>query len=601
MRFHSLACAALLAFASWPTQATTNFVSGTIGNSVTLSGTNWLSGTVVITNGAVVTISPGARLLMNTNATLLVYGQLLAEGTSNAPITFTRATTTAPWSRIKFIRAQDSAFRHCVVEFANSAGDHQNYYDNDCNTNTPPLARNYHEAVVALATHLDFENCLFRNLPSTASNGEGDAIAIIADDVEFPGTASARVINCQFTGIGQAIHTRFSFVLVEGCVFSSKRGDNDDIDLYGESFPPALVRNNLFLSGVEDKINPTRCSAIIMNNLFLNGPDHGVVLRDKCYPIVVNNIFSNFTAAALSVQNQCDALIANNTIVNSGRGVRMFDHTGRHGPPYCLTPGNGKATLVNNIIRNTPSGAITMEQSSFTPHPHVTVINCNIQGGQGSIVRSGSNGGADATVVWGPGNIDADPQFTTGLRLSAGSPCIDAGTNAMALVSSNWSASVTNDYYGMPRPLDGNGDGTAQYDIGAHEFLLPSADSNGDGIPDGWALTFGFSPLDNSVSTNDVDGDRMTTWAEFVAGTNPTNATSLLDVHWSTSEAAVLNFVAQSNVSYTVQWRTNLTSAMWMNLTNIAANPQVRAIAVDTTALPASGENYFRIVTPQVP
>ena len=85
--------------------AATNLISGTVSNSTTWSGTNLLTGTVVITNGVTVQIEPGARMLMNTAATLVVYGQLLANGTSNAPIVFTRATTTTNWSRIRFIQA----------------------------------------------------------------------------------------------------------------------------------------------------------------------------------------------------------------------------------------------------------------------------------------------------------------------------------------------------------------------------------------------------------------------------------------------------------------------------------------------------------------
>src|SRR6185503_10445085 len=260
----------------------------------------------------------------------------------------------------------------------------------------------------------------------------------------------------------------------------------DDVDMYGESSPPPVIRYNTFLAGHEDKINPTRCSAIIYGNFISGSDDHGVVLRDKCYPVVFNNIFSNCTAAAISVQNQCDALIVNNTIINCGRGVRLFDHTNRHSNPYCLFPGNGKATVINSIIWNTSIAAFTIEDSIFMPYAYLNVSHCDAQGGQNSVNTNGPRN----TIVWGPGNISVDPQFTNGQHLRISSPCIDVGTNALMLMSSNWTASITNDYDGIPRPLDGNGANGAAFDIGSFELLLPTADSNGDGIPDGWTWQY---------------------------------------------------------------------------------------------------------------
>ena len=545
-----------------PSQAATNFIAGDVTSSATWSGTNLLTGTVVIRSNVVVRIEPGARMLMNTGAVLQVEGQLLAEGTSNAPITFTRSTTTTNWGRLRFVRAEPSRLRHCVIEFANSVGDHQSYYDNDCNTNTPPLDnRNYREAVVALATHLDLEHCTFQNLPFNTGNRDGDAIAIISDDARFGGPASANVRSCRFLGIGQGVHSRFSPVLVEYCLFSDKHGDNDDIDLYGESSPPPVVRFNTFLPGHEDKINPTRCSAIIYGNLVMGSDDHGIVLRDKGRPIVFNNLIINCSSAGISVQNQCDALIVNNTIVNSARGIRFFDHFDRHGTPYCLFPGSGRATVANCIIWDCTQPFVLTDRP--VGHSSAEVYHCNVEGGQAANSVS-----ANSTLIWGPGNFTADPQFlnmtATNYQLAATSPCIDAGTNASA-VAPSFTFVLTNDFAGVARPLDGNGDGQARFDVGAYEFLLATADSNGDGIPDGWMQRFGLSPVDPAVGTENPDQDPHTTLQEWWADTNPTDPASyfrLAGINASNAPALAISFLSSSNRLYTLSFTTGVVDSV---------------------------------------
>jgi hypothetical protein len=420
----------------------------TVGAVVLTEDTTWsgsvlLEDNILVPAGIVLTIEPGTVVLMADGVLITVKGRLLANGTDAEPIQFTHSGGGTAWKQIMFIEAADSRLAHCIIEYSACEGDHKDYYDNDCDDGTPPLPRTYHEAVVSLASHVDIEGCTFQHLLGGGTNAEGDAIAIISDDPNHPGEASANIRNCQFLSIGQGVHTRYAYVLVEDCYFTGKRGDNDHVDLVGESTPAPVIRNNLFTDSHDDMVHPTACSAIIVGNVIWGCDDHGVVLRDKCYPVVMNNLIYDCTSGGIAVQNQCDALLINNTIVNCGRGIRFFDHTDRWGPPYCLTPGSGKATVVNCIIWDS-SPSFELADSPYTGDrgSHATVLYCDVEGT--------TSVSANSTLTWGAGNINIDPQFASTsshdfhLKSQAGrwnpateswvtdgvtSPCIDAGTS----------------------------------------------------------------------------------------------------------------------------------------------------------------------------
>ena len=411
----------------------------------TWSGTYLLKSTVIVPQDVVLTIEPGSVIMMKSGVEIKVHGQLLAVGTETDQITFTHEEPGKTWERIMFIQAQPSRLENCIIEYSNCEGDHKDYYDTDCDDQTPLSSRDYFQAVVAIACHVDIEGCLFQHLPNDTGSREGDAIAIISDDPDIPGDATAYIGNCRFISIGQAVHTRFSYVLVEECYFTGHHGDNDDIDLYGESTPPPMILNNIMVNpGHDDMINPTRCSAIIIGNIIAGCDDHGIVLRDKCSPVLINNLIYDCSSAGIAVQNQCDALLINNTIVNCGRGIRFFDHTSRRGPPYCLFPGSGKATMINCIIWDCPD-PIVLTDSPYEQDPgsHITVSYCNIQGGEASASVS-----SNSTLTWGDGNFDLDPLFADlnngdlhlkslagrwdpaalqWVKDSQNSPCIDTG------------------------------------------------------------------------------------------------------------------------------------------------------------------------------
>jgi hypothetical protein len=227
-----------------------------------------------------------------------------------------------------------------------------------------------------------------------------------------------------------------------------------------------MIRYNLFdLPEHDDRINPTKCSAIIIGNVIKGGDDHGIVLRDKGSPVVMNNLIMNCSSGGIAVENSCTALLVNNTIVGCGRGLRLFD-LGRWNAPYRLNPGGGTATVINCIIWNCTQ-SITLADSSNTTiadrGSHITLSHCNVNGGQAGISVSGPY----STVTWGQGNLSIDPLFLDpkagDYHLQAISPVIDKGMldNAPGY-----------DLEGNLRPC-GNG-----IDIGAYEFGPCQPDPN---------------------------------------------------------------------------------------------------------------------------
>ncbi len=125
--------------------------------------------------------------------------------------------------------------------------------------------------------------------------------------------------------------------------------------------------------------------------------------------------------------------------------------------------------------------------------------------------------------VCGDGNIDADPLFVDpddgDLRLSPGSPCIDAGDNTAV------PEEITTDLDGNPRFVDDPGTADTGYgdppvvDMGAFEFQgLPcpwDLDGDGDaGITDLLLLLGDFGSCDSSPA--DFDGDGCVTVVDLL-------------------------------------------------------------------------------------
>jgi hypothetical protein len=160
------------------------------------------------------------------------------------------------------------------------------------------------------------------------------------------------------------------------------------------------------------------------------------------------------------------------------------------------------------------------------------------------------------------------------------------------LVVSNLQTSLS----GLFRVAVGNLVGTVNSSSAALDVI---PDTDADGVPDFWENNYFGNPT-NVVATADLDGDGMINRDEYIAGTNPTNALSVLKFTLTTTNRGLLEFVAQTNIGYTLQYRTNLNSALWNNVTSVSAQSLMQTVRV-AAPYPPTQSRFYRIVTPPVP
>ena len=137
--------------------------------------------------------------------------------------------------------------------------------------------------------------------------------------------------------------------------------------------------------------------------------------------------------------------------------------------------------------------------------------------------------------------------------------------------------------------------------VSAGATLTVLADTDGDGIPDAWEVEHHLNPADAADGLLDKDGDTMSNWAEYIAGTDPEDAMSYLKVDRveAVAGAVTLDFLVTSNRTYSVQYRPTLATGgwqVWLNLPARATNRLERVLDPSPGAL----GRYYRLSTPAI-
>jgi predicted outer membrane repeat protein len=262
------------------------------------------------------------------------------------------------------------------------------------------------------------------------------------------------VIDCENAGRGFYFHnSEGNTSIVEGFTIRNGDGSSYGGGVYCDSSSPGITNctfdNNTagYGGGICSWYGsmPQIDNCIFINNTAKN--NGGGINCDQSDTLISNCVFKNNTAASRgggvlcwngSIPEIINCTIENNTSANDGGGI------------YCST--NSDPVFKNCIIWNNTASNSGNQCYIDDSGSSVTMSCCCYDNSAG---HWGGNHEPDYSDLC----IHADPQFAAGtLRLSAGSPCIDAGCNAYV----TWSY----DLDGNPRIFDNT------VDIGAYETCI---------------------------------------------------------------------------------------------------------------------------------
>lgn len=129
----------------------------------------------------------------------------------------------------------------------------------------------------------------------------------------------------------------------------------------------------------------------------------------------------------------------------------------------------------------------------------------------------------------------------------------------------------------------------------------PTADSDGDGLPDEWELAHGTN-WKVADADADPDNDGFTNYEEYLSGTLPLDPTSALRLQLmaDSPELVRLRLEAVANRTYTIVFCTATNFGNWTKFADLDATATNRLVEIPVTTSSDSAR-FFRVTTPALP
>lgn len=616
------------------------FAGGTIS-----SDTIWGPGvTVVVTSSvnvassATLTIKPGVAVLVNQGVSITANGTLIAEGDADNHIIFRPNAGATTWSTLDLFGSANS-HRLIYVDLISSTGnidatgttiflDHVGWTNTtaqlvDCVSSSLTLLDSY------IPGGASVEPIHFSNMPA---NGH----ALIKGNVFAP--PQAYNDSADFTGgnrpgpIVQFIDNVF-LAAVDDCF------DMDGTD--------AHIEGNIFMNVHQDAVRDSTANAVatgadgtqtselvVVRNIFYDC-DHALLIKDFGSILFDNN-------TVVTVRTNAPARTGAAYIQFSephrgtpgGRGILMNGNIMwdlRSSTPFLYFT-NGTMFMVanQNIVQGTNmafggnSSANPLFVNMAGPMTYLN-IKSNLSLALNSPARgTGPNGLDRGALVPGGASISGEPIGTTTndwAVLNVAGPGVyayrwklnDGPWSSEVALTNNFLITATMFANATPITVSNLADGTytirviGKNSAGAWQEESSAtvsrtwtvntsstvADTDADGMPDSWELANGFDKDSSVDAALDADDDGMSNLEEFIAGTDPRDASSTLKLAIeATALNAEIRFTAVSNVSYNVEYRTSLSTGAWLNLETITAAGTNRILTI-TNELDAT--RFFRV------